>query len=267
VGQSEHPIGIFDSGVGGLSVLRSIRQRLPYENLIYIADQVNVPYGEKSLAEVRDLSEIITRNLISRGVKIIVVACNTASAAALHVLRKRFPNIPFVGMEPALKPAAERTKTGVIGVLATPATFIGELYASVVDRFAKDVFVLQNTCEGLVGQIETGDLNGKKTRMILEEALVPMLAQDIDTVVLGCTHYPFVIPTIQEIVGSDVQVIDPAPAIARQTERVIKEYEFPNPGPGPGTVRYLTSADENKFNEMIRGLLGEDNHAEHVWLV
>lgn len=215
------PIGVFDSGVGGLSVLREIWRKLPEERCIYISDQVHVPYGTRTLEEVRTFAEQISQFLLIQNVKLIVVACNTASAAALHKLRETFPQTPFVGMEPAIKPAAEKTASGVVGVLATPATFQGALYASVVERFANDVHLLQHTCPGLVGRIEEGDLDSPGTRQILIDALQPMLAQDIDTVVLGCTHYPFVIPVIQEICGPGVRVIDPAPAIARQVERVL----------------------------------------------
>ena len=152
------PIGVFDSGVGGLAVLRAIRRELPAEKIIFLGDQVHVPYGSRSLAEVRGFSEQITRFLIEEGAKLIVVACNTASAAALHTLRGLFPQTPFVGMEPAVKPAAERTQSGVVGVLATPATFQGALYASVIERFANDVKILQAACPGLVEQIENGQL-------------------------------------------------------------------------------------------------------------
>ena len=216
-------IGIFDSGVGGLSVLRAVRERLPNQALLYLGDQAHVPYGPRPLEEVRAFSEAITRRLLDDGAQLIVVACNTASAAALHSLRAAFPETPFVGMEPAVKPAAESTHSGVVGVLATPATFQGELYASVVERFASGVTVLQDTCPGLVDRIEAGDLDGPRTREILTRALEPMLARGMDTVVMGCTHYPFVIPLIQEIAGPGVRVIDPAPAVARQTERVLTE--------------------------------------------
>ena len=215
------PIGVFDSGVGGLSVLRAIRQQMPQQPVVYLADQAHVPYGPRSLEEVRAFSEEITRFLYAQGARLIVVACNAASAAALHHLRRLFPEVPFVGMEPAVKPAAEQTRTGVVGVLATPATFQGELYASVVERFAQGVRLLQDTCPGLVKQIEAGQLYSPSTRAILERALLPMLAENIDTIVLGCTHYPFVIPLIQEIAGPGVRVIDPAPAVARQANRLI----------------------------------------------
>jgi glutamate racemase len=250
------PIGVFDSGVGGLSVLREIHRQFPQENLIFLADQEHVPYGPRRLAQVREFSEAITRFLLDQGAKLIVVACNTASAAALYTLRETFPEIPFVGMEPAVKPAAEGTQSGVVGVLATPATFQGRLYASVVERFANGVRVLQDTCPGLVAQIEKGELENAKTRAILESALSPMLEEGIDRVVMGCTHYPFVIPLIQEIAGPDVKVIDPAPAVARQVGRVLAARRLKNKASGAGTTRYLTSGDTAQLSALLPRLMG-----------
>jgi glutamate racemase len=258
------PIAIFDSGVGGLSVMRAIRQDYPPEDLLYLADQAHVPYGPRPLEEVRSFSEDITRYLLGEGAKMIVVACNTASAAALKYLRQKFPEVPFVGMEPAVKPAAARTQTGVVGVLATPATFQGALYASVIERFANGVTVLQDTCPGLVGQIEAGQLEDPETRAILEQALYPMLDQGIDTVVLGCTHYPFVIPIIQDILGPDVRVIDPAPAIARQVGRLLAQRKLHAPQGSMGKVRILTTGDPIRLEELINELLGEDTEIEHL---
>lgn len=219
-GMSNNAIGIFDSGIGGISVLKEIYKTMPDRDLIYFGDQIHVPYGPRSLDQVREFSVVITNFLISKGASIIVVACNAASAAALHHLRNQFPDIPFVGMEPAVKPAAKTTKSGKVGVLATPATFQGKLYASVVERFANDVELIQDTCPGLVQEIEKGHLKSKSIRLILEKALFPMLDKGIDAIVLGCTHYPFVIPVIKEIVGDQVIVIDPAPSIAIQTKKV-----------------------------------------------
>jgi len=181
-------VGIFDSGVGGLSVLIALNNQLPGESIIYLADQAHVPYGPRTMADVQTFSEEITRYLLSKGAKLVVVACNTASAAALQYLRIAFPEIPFVGMEPAVKPAAEHTHSGVVGVLATPATFQGALYASVVERFASGVRVLQHTCPGLVAQVEKGEFDSPETYRILEDALTPMMLQGIDTVVLGWAH-------------------------------------------------------------------------------
>lgn len=256
-------IGVFDSGVGGLSVLRALWQTVPEAAFLYVADQVHVPYGRRPLEEVRSFAEGISRFLVEQGCDLIVVACNTASAAALHYLRERFPNLRFVGMEPAVKPAAENTQSGVVGVLATPATFQGALYASVVERFAKHVRLLPHTCPGLVEQIEAGHLEHPQTRRILEEALTPMLAGGIDTVVLGCTHYPFVIPLIKEIVGSQVRVIDPAPAVARQARRqllalgllVTEQPMFPDSRPWENT-RFYTSGNVAQFQRMIGHLIG-----------
>ena len=235
------PIGIFDSGVGGLSVLRSVRELLPNEDLIYLADQAHVPYGSRSLAEVRKFSVGITRYLLEQNTKLVVVACNTASAAALHHLRDVFPPVPFVGMEPAVKPAAETTRSGVVGVLATPATFQGELYASVIERFAAGVKVLQDTCPGLVMEIDRGNLDTPGVYAILEEALKPMLVEKIDTVVLGCSHFPFVIPAIETIVGPQVRVIDPSPAIARQVQRLLEANDLLSAAPDQGQMQYFTT--------------------------
>ncbi len=258
------PIGVFDSGVGGLSVLRAIWQELPYEETIFLADQGHVPYGPRPLEEVRAFAEGITRYLLGQGAKLIVVACNAASAAALQHLRQVFPDTPFVGMEPAVKPAAESTHSGVVGVLATPATFQGALYASVVERFASGVRLLQHTCPGLVMQIERGDLNGPTTRRILEDALLPMLPRGIDTIVLGCTHYPFVIPMIQEICGPQVRVIDPAPAVARQVRRVLEGRGLcAAPRPAPGRV-FLTSGMPGALEIMLRKALKVETRAGYV---
>lgn len=249
------PVGIFDSGIGGLSVMRAIQGALPGEALIYLADQAHVPYGLRSLNEVRAFSEGITHYLLEQGAKLIVVACNTASAAALQYLRLVFPHVPFVGMEPAVKPAAEHTESGVVGVLATPATFQGALYASVVERFANGVTVLQDTCPGLVMEVDAGHLDTPKVRAILERALNPMLAQGIDTVVLGCTHFPFVIPTIKDIVGPEVRVIDPAPAIARQAKRMLEANDILNPIPQANPALFLTTGDPARMEVLLPRLI------------
>jgi glutamate racemase len=258
------PIGIFDSGVGGISVLRAIRAQMPEEAVLYFGDQGHIPYGPRPLEQIRAFSEAITRFLLRRGAKIIVVACNTASAAALKYLRETFPQVQFVGMEPAVKPAAEATQTGKVGVLATPATFQGALYASVVERFASGVQLFQNTCPGLVQQIEQGNLNGRETRRILEDALLPMLKNDIDTVVLGCTHYPFVIPLIQEIAGPQVRVIDPAPAVARQVKRLLEAGGMKNAASAPGKMRFFTSGHPAALQGLLPVLLGESGEVEGV---
>jgi len=258
------PVGVFDSGVGGLSVLKAMRKQIPAQPAIYFGDQAHVPYGSRSLEEVRAFSEAATGFLLAQGAKLIVVACNTASAAALHYLRQRFPQTPFVGMEPAVKPAAETTRSGVVGVLATPATFQGSLYASVVERFAGGVKILQDTCPGLVGEIERGNLDGPETRAILERALNPMLAQGIDTVVMGCTHYPFVIPMIEQIAGTGVRVIDPAPAVARQAGRLLEQNGWLERGSAAAPLRILTSGDPQPLEALLPKLLGEYSRVEQA---
>ena len=264
------PIGVFDSGVGGLSVVRELISRLPHESIMYIADQANVPYGDRNLIEVRDISEKIVRFLIQSGAKTIVVACNTASAAALYYLRETFPETPFVGMEPAVKPAAQQTQSGTVGVLATPATFQGTLYESVVNRFASGVNVIQQTCPGLVEQIEIGQINSDETHALLSAALKPLIEKNIDTLVLGCTHFPFVIPVIKQITGKDVTVIDPSPAIARQTERILEAHRlqsiYDEANQSPPRIILYTTGDIGSFERISRSLLNTSYPVEKlIW--
>ncbi len=245
------PIGIFDSGIGGLTVTTSIRQALPRERLFYLGDQAHLPYGQRSLEEVRGFSTAITEALLHAGCKLIVIACNTASGAALKHLRTRFPHVPFVGMEPAVKPAVEITTTKVVGVIATTATFQSEVYASVVERFGRDVQVLHQPCPGLVRQIEAGAFDTPATEALLRGWLEPMLAQGIDALVLGCTHYPLVQPLIERIVGPGVRVIDPAPAVARQVQRLLKEHALEAPPDAKGELLCHTTGDPAAFAAMM----------------
>jgi glutamate racemase len=256
--QSSQPIGVFDSGVGGLSIFLEIRKLLPSQNILYVADQAHVPYGTRTLEEVRLFSEAITCFFIENKVKLTVIACNTASAAALHYLREKYPSHPFVGMEPAVKPAAQVTLTQRVGVLATQATFQGALYASVIERFAKGVKIYENTCPGLVSQIEKGDLDSPETHRILESAINPMLKQGVDTIVLGCTHYPFVIPLIQKIAGPGVDVIDPAPAIARQTRRILEEKQLQNQRIESGQASLFSTSSPAEMQNLLPRLIGEE---------
>lgn len=251
------PIGVFDSGVGGLSVLRELRALLPHEDYLYVADQAHVPYGLRSLEEVRQFCFGIADYLLRRRVKMIVVACNTASAAALTQLRKAHTGIPFVGMEPAIKPAAEQSLRGVIGVIATPATFQGELFASVVHRYARGVRVLQHTCTGLVEKIEAGETGGPALEAMLRTQLQPLLDAGIDELVLGCTHYPFAARALQSIFGPGVKIIDPAPAVARQVKRRLAG-KHAQARPGGGRMEFLTSGSADSFARIIHQLLGEE---------
>jgi len=250
------PIGFFDSGVGGLTVLQAVRRALPQEDILFVADQVHIPYGTRSLEEVRSFSVGVTRFLLAEGAKLIVVACNTASAAALKYLRQVFNDVPIVGMEPALKPAIEQTQRGVVGVLATQVTFQGELYATLVERFGDGVTILEDACIGLVKEIEAGNINTPATRAIIEKALHPMLAQGVDVVVLGCTHYPFVKDIIEEIAGQQVRVIDPSPAVARQVGRILEQRGLRRlaAAQAGAQIRFCTSASPAEMHRLLHVL-------------
>ena len=261
-----HLIGIFDSGVGGLSVLREIHALLPAQPVLYFADQGHVPYGSRQIEEVRAFARGITRYLLGQGAQLIVIACNTASVAALKILREEYPQIPFVGMEPAVKPAAEQSRSGKVGVLATEATFQTAMYASVVDRFAHGVTLMEDPCPGLVSQIEKGNLAGQETRAILTRALEPMINAGVDTIVMGCTHYPFVIPLIHELAGPRLRVIDPAPAVARQVRRVLESNNLLAPAAATASVRFVTSGDALQFQQALHSLIGVQAPVEKaVW--
>lgn len=238
-------------------MLREIRRQLPAEELIYVGDSVHLPYGEKSLEEIRRYTEAVVRYLVEQGCKAVVIACNTASAAALGHVRAVFPQLPIVGMEPAVKPAAEHTRSGVVGVIATTATFQGELFASVVERFAGNVNVLKQPCPGLVQQIEAGELESPATEEMLRGWLGPMLAAGMDELVLGCTHYPFVLPLLRRICGPEVNVIDPAPAVARQTQRVLANANLLNAAQTTGTLAYFTTGSPDIFAQTLQKLTGE----------
>lgn len=216
------PIGVFDSGVGGLSVLRHIRSRLPHEDLLYIADCGHAPYGDKSPEWIRDRSIELSGWLIGRGAKAVVIACNTATAAAAGVLRERHTQ-PVIGMEPAVKPAAAATKRGVVGVLATVGTLKSARFAALLDRFANGIEVVTQPCPGLVECVERGELDSPATRALVARYVEPLVARGADTIVLGCTHYPFLGPLISELAGPNVTLIETGMAVARQLERRLHE--------------------------------------------
>ncbi|HEY76217.1 MAG TPA: glutamate racemase [Thermoflexia bacterium] len=255
-------IGVFDSGVGGLSIWREIVRQLPHCDTFYVADQAHVPYGPRPLMEVRRFAEGIARFLIDEGAQVVVLACNTASAAALHYLRATFPQIPFVGMEPAVKPAAQNTRTGVVGVIATPATFQGELFASLLERFANNVTVLTRACPGWVEAVEAGALDTPETEALVRSCLEPLLEAGIDELVLGCTHYPFLRTAIERVVGPDIEVIDPAPAVARQTGRVLAARGIVPSSRHVGRHRFATTGDPARFRSMVRRLVGVEAEVE-----
>ncbi len=261
-------IGVFDSGVGGLSVTREIMALLPAQPVIYLADQMHAPYGQRPLAEIRALAEGIARFLLAEGAGVIIVACNTASAAALHGLREQFPTVPFVGMEPAVKPAVERTRSGHVGVIATAATFQGELFASLLDRYAGRVVIHTQVCPELVPLVEAGELDSPRARGAVAGYLAPLLTAGIDQLVLGCTHYPFLRSLIEEMTGAGVAVIDPAPAVARQTARVLAQHGWlvgnaaardsgiNDERRSQPAYQFYTTGDSVRFQHALRDLLG-----------
>lgn len=249
------PIGLFDSGVGGASVLREVRALLPGEPLLYLADQAHCPYGSRAAAELRALSEANVAWLLARGAKLIVVACNTASTAALRYLRGRFPAIPFVGMVPAVKPAAQKTRSGVVGVLATPATVASEMLAEVVATWAREVRVVAQPALGLVEAVERGALALPETRALVAGHVAPLLAAGADTIVLGCTHYPFLAPLIREVAGPGVAVLDAGPAVAQQAARLLAQHRLAAPVPPPAPITYATTGAVAPFAATL-ALLG-----------
>lgn len=258
-------IALFDSGIGGLSVLTHLRERLPGENLLYLADQAHVPYGPRSHAEIIQFSEGITRFFLAQGAKAVVVACNRASAAALTPLRQQFPHVPIIGMEPAVKPAAQQTKTGKVGVLATVGTLESERYASLMARFAGDVAVWEDPCVGLVELIEAGQTDTPETEQFLRRALAPMLANGVDTLVLGCTHYPFIRPCLTRI-APHLTIIDPAPAVAQQTERVLQQANLLSTSTTGGQIILLTTGPAAPFAQLAQQLMGyEGEVGTAVW--
>jgi len=217
-------IGVFDSGIGGLSVFGEILRLLPREIHYYLADQAHVPYGPRTLEQIREYSRQITQFLINRGVKIIVIACNTISAAALYYLREQFPDVYFVGMEPAIKPSIEKTRTGIIGVIATQATFQGKPYENLIKKYAGVAEVVHQSCPGLVEKVEAGTIDTAETRFLLKQYLSPMIEKKVDQLVLGCTHYHYLKSIIQEIMGENVSIIDPALPVAKQTVSILNHY-------------------------------------------
>jgi len=250
------PIGVFDSGVGGLSVWREIGQILPGESMLYLADQAHVPYGARSPQEVATLTHAAVAWLLDQGAKLIVIACNTASAAALTSLRQQWPDVPIVGMEPAIKPASQATKTGHVAVLATPGTLRASRFSNLVERFANGVQVYTLMGAGLVEMVERHELSGPVCEAKLQKVMAPVQDVAIDHLVLGCTHFPFLSQSIQKIVGENVALVDPAPAVARQTRRVLQNRQLQNQNIGPAAWRFITTGDLSAFRSSTRLLLG-----------
>lgn len=251
-------IGIFDSGSGGLSVLREILKLLPRERFVYFADNAFCPYGEKTPEFIRERGRVVTDYLLAQGADIVVVACNTATAAAISALREEYP-IKFIGMEPAVKPAALSSKSGVIGVLATAGTLKGSKYLTTKGLYEDDVRIVERVGKGFVELVERGVLDGPEAEETVRESLQPLLDEGADRIVLGCTHYPFLRTVIERLAGPSVQVIDPAPAVARHLldvmtiEGLIKEDGDPS---GPD-VTLVASGDDSPAREILEIVLRE----------
>lgn len=254
----QQAIGVFDSGIGGLTVANAIHSRLPYESLYYFGDTDHIPYGTKPASTILQYCMEISQFLLDQACKVIVVACNTASAAALPQLRSTWPNIPFIGMEPAVKPAVKASKSGKIGVLATQTTFQSTRYQSLLERYAQTYQCFEDPCIGLVELIEAGCWNSPQTEHLLRSIIDPMLMREVDTLVLGCTHYPFVKPLIRQIAGPNMQIIDPAPAIAKRVESILEEEGLSRSACIPGEQKFWVSGDQKA---MVKALpyLGFNN--------
>ena len=249
------PVGVFDSGVGGLSVLRAIRSMLPFEHLVYVADSGHAPYGDRPREFIERRSIGIVEFLRARGAKAIVVACNTATGVAVSTLRRKF-TLPIVAMEPAVKPATTITRSGVVGVLATTRTLSSANFLRLVDEHGASAQVLIQPCPGLVEQVERGEWTGEATRSLLEKYVQPLLAKGADTLVLGCTHYTFLRPVIEEIAGPGVSLIDPAEAVARELKRRLEAARLLNPERSPGSESFWTSGPVDAAANVIGELWG-----------
>lgn len=265
-------IGFFDSGVGGVSVWREVRQRLPGCATLYVADSEHCPYGLRPPGQIRRFSRAITRFLLEHDAALVVVACNTASAAALQWLRSRF-DVPFVGMEPAVKPAAQQTRTGHIGVLATRGTVEGEMFRNTSARHAGGVMLHVQVGEGLVECVESGKAESTEVEQMLRRYLEPMVQAGVDQIVLGCTHYPFLLPTMRRILPASVSVVDPAAAVARQVERLLGErqglwctpdFESGMNGADGDRHRFFTTGHPRVLSALLHRITGEAMRVERI---
>lgn len=251
---NNHPIGLFDSGIGGTSIWKEIHQLLPNENSIYLADSKNAPYGQKSKEEIIHLSEKNTEFLLNKNCKLIVVACNTATTNAIKELRHQY-DIPFIGIEPAIKPAATNSQTQKIGILATKGTLNSELFYKNVEKF-QDIEIIEQIGFGLVDLIENGGINSPEMKKLLQSYLEPMVAQDIDYLVLGCSHYPYLIPQIKKIIPGHIKIIDSGEAVARQTKNVLNEKIGFRTETIPSTQLFYTNSDP----AVLDGILDNKYH-------
>ena len=249
---NQQPIGIFDSGLGGTSIWKELHRLLPEESTIYLADSANAPYGERSREEIIALSIKNTELLLERGCKIIVVACNTATTNAIAYLRSHYP-VPFIGIEPAIKPAALSTHSGVIGVLATRGTLTSELFAKTSGNFASGIQVVEQMGDGLVPLIEEGKIHTEEMMGLLRKYTAPIIASGIDHLVLGCTHYPYLIDALRSILPPEVRIIDSGQAVARQTKRILEAHSLSSESKGEEVqLEFYTNGDP----ELLKNFLG-----------
>ncbi|PWJ39414.1 glutamate racemase [Sediminitomix flava] len=253
VEESTNPIGVFDSGLGGLSVWRVLQKSLPSENFIYVADSKHSPYGDKEEVEIIERSLAITDFLLSKNCKMIVVACNTATAAAIQTLRETYPTIPFIGMEPAIKLAATKTKNNSVGVLATAGTLKGKLYLETSQKYASHVHTNIQAGKGLVEIVEEGKIGTVECHELLKKYIQPMLDDKADQIVLGCTHYPFLSEEIQKITGPSVSLIDPAPAIAKQAERILNDSRLKTNNENP-SITFYTNGNIDRLKALLNSI-------------
>lgn len=249
---NKFPIGIFDSGVGGTSIWKEITTLLPSENTIYLSDSKNAPYGEKSEQEIIDLSIKNTKFLLNKNCKIIVIACNTATTNAIKILRKNY-DIPFIGIEPAIKPAALKTKTNTIGILATKGTLNSELFEKTSSTINKEINIIEKVGKGLVELIESGNLHSEEMTNLLSSYIKPMIHKKVDCLVLGCTHYPYLIPQIRELVGNKIQIIDSGEAVARQTKTILETNQLLNKSDTEGVHRFYINKNKKVLELLISG--------------
>ena len=255
---NNNPVGVFDSGIGGLSVWREILKILPNESIVYYADSKNCPYGQKSEETIISLAKRAVEFLLEKNAKLLVVACNTATAAAIDLLRSTY-NIPFVGMEPAIKPAALNSKSGIIGVLATEGTFNGRLFNETKVKYAKDKDIIIRTGHGLAELVETGKENTPEAAALLRNYIQPMLEKQADHIVLGCTHYPFLLPAIKKIVKDTAIILDPAPAVAKQTASRLKQHKLEASIENRAFYHFYTNTNTEILKKRVQISTGTDN--------
>lgn len=249
------PVAVFDSGLGGISVLRYIRRAMPNENYIYYGDSANAPYGTKSPNEIRELTGAVMKKVLDLGAKAVVIACNTATGMAVDGLRQQYPDIPIIGVEPAVKPAAEQHPGGRVLVLATPLCLKGQRFHELHDRFRKQADIIPVPCGGLMEFVERGILNGPVLRDYLEAKLAPWKNERVDAAVLGCTHYPFLRKAIAEVLGDETDIIDGNAGITAQLQRRMTELGLCNPSEKLGSVTFYNSMDSDAILDLSRTLL------------